>query len=235
MLVYRTVCVWIILLLKFLDKVLNDLLTVTMFDKFVSGGSPMFVKSSLRLLFLLTILLSLPAVNAFADDSNKGYEFGVSAGVWFAGGDVSVDSDPYYNDFQKDNSFLMKGYLDSIITPKFCIGMYMHYAPSVTYENTYIEQSMIEFGFAIKPRFVLNDTVVLKPGLGIGYRKYYSDSKTADNMQALGTNFSCEIQFVSKKFTPYVEVGFLAQPVGGNSDWSMDFPPIWYLMGGIAF
>jgi hypothetical protein len=195
----------------------------------------MFAKRSLHFLMLLVIMLSLPASNIFAEDSGKGYEFGFSAGVWLSGGDVSVDSDPYYNNFQKDNSFLMKGYIDSIITPKFCIGLYMQYAPSVTYQNTYIEQSMVEFGFAFKPRFVINENIAIKPGLGIGYRKYYSDSKSADNMQALGTNLSCEIQFTSKKFMPYVEFGFLAQPVGGNSDWSMSFPPIWYLMGGIAF
>jgi hypothetical protein len=204
-------------------------------DKFCYGGRLMFIQKSLRIFLLLAILLSLPAANVFADDPVKTYEFGFSAGLWLSGGDVSVDSDPVYVDLQKESSFMLKGYLDSIITPRFCIGLFGHYVPSITYENSTVEQSMFEIGFAIKPRFTLSDTVILKPGLGIGYRKYSSDEKTADNMQALGTNFSCELQFVSKSFTPYIEVGFLAQPVGGNSDWSMDFPPIWYVMGGVAF
>jgi hypothetical protein len=216
-----------------------DLNKINILEEFMQKRFAMFA-GFIIILFVIIFsaeILKAEPQNQSSKPVDKSYEFGISAGIWFAGGDVSFDNDPYFIDAQKTNSFLMKAFLDAYAGPHVAIGIYGHFAPTVGYDETSSTQRMLEFGFAVKPRFVINNTIALKPGLGIGYRRYSSSEKTADSIQAMGANFMMEVQFltISPVFTPYFEFGFLAQPVGGNSDWSMTFPPIWYAMVGVAF
>jgi hypothetical protein len=96
---------------------------------------------------------------------------------------------------------------------------------------------MFEIGGSIKPRFPLADgSVVIKPGLNIGYRMYSSDSDVMDETKSMGLNVSVEVQFDAKSVVvPYFEIGFLSQPVGGNKVTDVTFPPFIYFGGGVAF
>lgn len=175
--------------------------------------------------------------SAFAAPDN-GFQVGLELGMWLSGGDVSVDDDGsnVYIDLQKESNFMFRGFLDLYATKYFQPGIFLNYAPSVTYEDTTIEQSMIEYGFSFKFKIPVNETACVRPGLGIGSRSFSSDTSSADGMKGLGINFSCEVQFeVSKSAAFILETGFLSQPVGGNSDYTMQFPPIWYLSAGMAF
>lgn len=166
----------------------------------------------------------------------KKYDVGVSLGPWFSGGDVNIDNDPVNYDLTKKTCFLIKGYADAYAVPAFALGIYAHFAPSVTYEESDSKQSMYEFGFSIKVRYILNDKLAFKPGLGIGYRRFSSNDDLADKYKALGINLSFELQYaVSDSMMIYIEPGFLGQPKGDNGTYTMDFAPIWYLMAGVAF
>jgi hypothetical protein len=160
-------------------------------------------------------------------------DFGVTAGVWLAG-DFSLE------DFgvkrQKNAGFLLRTFYDAYVAEKIAVGAYFNFSPTSSPASSH-GATMIEFGGSIKPRFPLGDgSAVIKPGLNIGYRMYSSDSGTMDKVNALGLNASVEIQFdVKNIFVPYVEIGFLAQPVGGNDITGISFPPIIYIAGGIAF
>jgi hypothetical protein len=182
----------------------------------------------------IALFFSVPAFSA----PSNGFQVGLELGSWMSGGDVSVDDDgsKTYIDLQKESNFMFRGYLDAYVTPIFQPGIFFNYVPSVTYENATVEQRMFEFGFAFKFKIAFNDQACLRPGFGIGSRTFSSDTKSADGMKGLGLDLSIEFQYEFSKSAAFlIETGFLSQPVGGNSDYTMQFPPIWYLTAGIAF
>jgi hypothetical protein len=105
-------------------------------------------------------------------------------------------------------------------------------------EDSDMEATMFEIGGSIKPRFPLADgSMVVKPGLNIGYRFYSSDFQVVEDSKGLGIDVSVEFQFdVNNIFVPYFELGFLSQPVGGtHGETDITFSPVIYFGGGVAF
>ncbi|MBN2041057.1 MAG: hypothetical protein JW864_13525 [Spirochaetes bacterium] len=154
-------------------------------------------------------------------------DIGVSGNLWLSG---TIDVEGY--DLDKDAGFLFKGYIDTIIVDKICIGGFLHFAPSVEIEDD--SGKMYELGGAFKYRAMLGK-MPLKIGIGVGYRKLTTDDLD-DDIEGLGINASAELQFdINQKFKPFVELGFLSQPAGGNDDVDVTWSPIFYLGGGVAF
>ncbi len=91
------------------------------------------------------------------------------------------------------------------------------------------ETSMIEFGPTLKWKFNL-EQVELIPSLYIGYRSYEGDAG-----DGLGINLSFKAQFPRDKFIPFVDIGFLTQPAGGNDATDITFSPLFILGGGVGF
>jgi hypothetical protein len=160
-------------------------------------------------------------------------DFGVTVGLWF-GGNINIKK--YGIKREKDTGFLLRAFYDASVAEKICVGAYFNFSPVSSPAST-SGATLLEFGGSIKPRFPLGDgSAVIKPGLNIGYRMYSSDSNVMDKVDAMGLNVSVEVQFDIKNiFVPYIEVGFLAQPVGGNDITGISFPPIIYLGVGAAF
>jgi hypothetical protein len=159
-------------------------------------------------------------------------ECGVTAGLWLSG-DISLSE---YADFSKKTGFLLRVFYDAYVAEKFAVGAYVNFSPmSSDYSN--IGATLFEIGFALKPRFPIADgAATIKPGLNIGYRLISSDIPASDEVNAMAINVSCEVQFDAKQgFVPYFEIGFLAQPVGGNDLTDVTFAPIIYFGGGVAF
>lgn len=159
-------------------------------------------------------------------------EFGITGGLWLSG-DVSIAASG--GTITKSTGVLLRIFYDSYVAEKFGVGAYANFSP-ISWEGG-AGATLIEFGGSLKPRFPLGDGgAVIKPGLNFGYRMISSDNPYADKINALGLNVSVEIQFASSgKIVPFAEVGFLAQPAGGNSGSDITFAPIIYLGGGIAF
>jgi hypothetical protein len=160
-------------------------------------------------------------------------DFGITAGLWLAG---DIGFDEWGIDREKDPGFVVRIFYDAAVAEKIMLGAYFNFSP-VSSPASSSDATMIEIGGSIKARFPLGEgSATIKPGLNFGYRMYSSDADIMDKVDALGLNFSCEVQFdVHQIFVPYCEIGFLAQPVGGNNITGITFPPIIYLGAGIAF
>jgi hypothetical protein len=159
-------------------------------------------------------------------------DFGVTAGLWLDG-EISLGD---HGRTDKDAGLLVRVFYDGYLMEKLAVGVYANFSPVSSVAST-SSTTMIEFGAAIKPRFpISNGAAVIKLGLNIGYRMYSSDVPIMDKIDAMGLNVSAEVQFkTAGKIVPFVEVGFLAQPVGGNTYTDVTFAPIIYFGGGVAF
>jgi len=170
--------------------------------------------------------------------TNKGLmartgDLGITAALWLGG---KIRLEDYSVKTDKDPGFLLKVFYDAYIVDKFSIGAYASFAPvSVEFYNT--SATVYEFGGSLKGRFPLSDgSMALKTGINFGYRAITSDYYRVDKSDAFALNGSFELQFDTKgKFVPFIEVGFITQPVGGNDYTSITFPPIFYLGGGVVF
>jgi hypothetical protein len=156
------------------------------------------------------------------------YEVGASIGSWF-GGNIVIEG----YDLDKDGSFLFKGFADMFVTPKFAVGAYFNFTP-FSIEDM-VDVTSVEFGFALKPKISLNDQFAIKPGLNVGYRSLSSDDADAE-ADGLAVNLSVEFQYhLANGVIPYIDFGFLSQPVGGNSNFDITWGPILHLTVGIAY
>jgi len=200
-------------------------------------------------LLLIVFLIFLIFTNIKADEpnsilQNKTYEYGISAGYLF-GGDINISDAP--NNFQTTGAFMIKGFIDSYLSPKLSAGLYLQYSYSGIEEKKHNDEiathnvSIIEIGGSFKPRFILNPRWAIKPGLNISYRKFFFDFTAdcglkLDNAQGMGLNASIEIQYLySSSYILFSEIGFATQPYGGKEGITyLDFGPIFYISAGIA-
>jgi len=158
-------------------------------------------------------------------------DVGITAAYWLSG-EISVGGMRP----EKEGGLLLRAFYDEYILEKLGVGAYVNFSP-VSTEGSSEGATIIEFGGSIKPRFSLADgKSVLKIGLNIGYRMQSSDVIVMDKIDAMGLNLTVEVQFTtSSSIVPFVEIGFLSQPVGGNEYYDIQFPPILYFGGGVAF
>ncbi len=205
----------------------------------------------IHLNFLYVTLLVFASIMEIRADEpqlalqNKSYEYGFSVGILFPGRIEISDAD---NEFNKTSSFLIKGFIDSYLMPKLAAGLYLQYSYSTLEEkDTYNEEitnhnvSIFEIGGSIKPRFILSPSWALKPGLNIGFRKFFFNFSSdcgieVDNADGFGVNVSVEIQHLySNNLIIFLDIGMVSQPYGGKQDVTyIDFAPIFYLNAGFA-
>ena len=208
--------------------------------------SNQFIKRN-TLLIVFFILFTFNEIKADEPESeifNKNLDYGLSGGYLF-GGAISISDAP--NDFKKTGSFMIKGFIDSYFVPNLAAGLYLQYSYSrlEEIENDRLKNrhnaSIIEIGGSLKPRFILNPKWAIKPGLNIGYRKFFFDFTAdcgleLDNAHGMALNAAVEIQYVySSSYIIFSEIGFVTQPYGGKEDIThLDFGPIFYITAGIA-
>ncbi len=134
----------------------------------------------------------------------------------------------------KDGSFLLRLFADMYVAPKFAVGAYINYSPA---EVEGYDGTAVEFGMGIKPRFFVSPEVSIKPGLNIGYRSTSIDAPGVDDVDGLAVNLSVEFQYhlANSPAIRFLDIGFLSQPTGGNSDADVTWAPIFYLNVGAAY
>ena len=157
-------------------------------------------------------------------------EFGFSVGV-LTGGEVYIAEFDQFFDLESGASLL--GFYDFFITDKFAIGGNVNIAfPSQEFLGETI--TFYELALALKVKFSLSNKVSYKPGFNLGYRLITSDD--IDTIQGLGLNLTNEFQLnISENFIPFVDIGFISQPAGGNDEFNTTFSPLIVLRAGIAF
>ena len=191
------------------------------------------------LLISFLVLLTFANVNAGPDNDIQ-YEFGIAPGMLFSG-DIYVSL--HGGNVKQNSNYLIRSYADAFIIPRLAFGVYFNYSSlnlekDVTVFGETIKKSgtpIWEIGGAIKPRFVLNEKITVKPGFNIGHRRFSGDSKFT-KWKGLAMNASCEFQYsISEKMRIISETGFLYQPYGGNVDTDITFDPMFYMVFGIGF
>ena len=86
-------------------------------------------------------------------------------------------------------------------------------------------------GICISPLFY-TDTITIKPNIKLGYRSIPGGSSSSDSVQGFATDFGIQFQKRAEGLQPIVEIGFIAQPTGGNEDIWFEFSPIFYFAAG---
>ncbi|WP_420580837.1 hypothetical protein [Reichenbachiella sp.] len=111
-------------------------------------------------------------------------------------------------------------------------GGYFHAAPGMDIGG--FDASFIELGFFLGPNFEIADDHELRVTAEIGFRQWFSSD--LDNMSALGTNLLATFIFnKDNTISPAINLGFNAQPAGGNDDVFFSHSPQMLIGGGIIF
>ncbi|MBN2424546.1 MAG: hypothetical protein JXR46_14005 [Calditrichaceae bacterium] len=180
-----------------------------------------------KVMVVMLVVFTLSAMPLSGQDiMDRTRDIGITAAYWLSG-DISVEG----GTTEKDGSFLLRTFADFYLMPKLAMGVYFNFAP---YSQNDIDVTLYEFGGSIKPKFMLDKDLALKPGLNIGYRLSSSDLELFE-IDALGLNLSVELQKQMDNMLIHGEFGFLAQPAGGNEWADVTFAPIIYFGGGITF
>jgi len=122
--------------------------------------------------------------------------------------------------------------IDGILVPKLSMGLFFLYTP-IKVEDVDDSFNYFSVGMTIKPRFTLSGGTQIRPGLAIGYNHIKNDLMD-DPSNGLNVGFQIEVaKKVNDKLGIVGEFGFASQPVGGDGNVDITFPPIFYLCLGI--
>jgi len=149
-------------------------------------------------------------------------ELNVSAGYLFEG-EVYVWEPNQYGSVGE--TFLIKvdytGYFSDYV------GLGGYFSIAKPYYYAFENVSMAEVGVVAKARFKAGDKFLFKVPLYLGYRMYGGQGG-----KALAVNLSGVLEYQGEKFRPFLDVGFLTQPVGGNDFSDMTFGPVFQVSVG---
>lgn len=177
---------------------------------------------------------SLPVPQTSKGLMSRTSDLGISIGVWLPGTVDYAKTLSDENDPKKNTGFLVRIFYDSFVAEKFAVGAFASLSP-LSWENYSQTATMFELGISLKARFPLGDgSAVIKPFIGFGYRHVSSDEDRS-TFNGMALDMGCEIQFSAQGFVPFIEIGFLSQPAGGNDFDDINFPPTIFFNAGIAF
>ncbi len=126
-------------------------------------------------------------------------------------------------------TFLLKADYTAYFSDFIGLGGYINYGNP--YYSGFGEISMAELGVVFKGRFQIGEKMLAKFPPYVGYRTYGNDAG-----QGLGINLSSVLEYqASEKIKPFLDVGFLTQPTGGNDFSDMTFGPTAAVTLGVAF
>ena len=174
----------------------------------------------------LTVALLVPAAASANEESDL--DVSVSATYVLEGDNLYVaEADEF---FYVGDGVLLKGeairYLPAF-SRRFGVGVFLQ-AGYLWYDG-YEEIAMVEAGPAFSWRLQVEPFVVV-PTLYFGYRHYGDDAG-----DGLGINVSLQARYPRGRYTPFLDVGFLTQPTGGNDDTDITFSPVFTLGAGLSF
>ena len=179
-----------------------------------------------RLLIVFTLICIVTVANG---QNFKNTEVSISAGYMFE------DAVLYFHEINQEryvgDTFLLKAdasYFPNSFSKRFGFGAY--YAFSEPFYAFYDVVTMHEFGLAFKAKFSASRMIMIVPTVYVGYRSYDGEAG-----EGLGLNFSTIFQFPMKNITPFVDVGFMTQPAGGNDESDITYSPVFIIGGGITF
>lgn len=175
-------------------------------------------------------VLSLICMTTMVSGQNlKNTEVSLSAGYMFE------DAVLYFHEINQEryvgDTFLLKGdvsYFPDSFSKRFGFGIYYVFAEPFYAFYDVVTQN--EFGLSLKAKLPASRTVIFVPTVYVGYRSYDGNAG-----EGLGLNFSTIIQFPLKKISPFLDIGFMTQPAGGNDESDITYSPVFMVGGGISF
>jgi len=177
---------------------------------------------------LTLLVFTLGVLGAQAQDLKKN-EFSISLGYMFEGEIYLWESNTYGS---VGETMLFKGEFDhyfSVLASRFGIGGY--YCLGIPYYDGFEEIIQHEIGAVLKFRFNVGDKFQIKPGAYFGFRVYGDNAGTG-----FGINGSVSLQYqVSEKIKPFIDLGILSQPAGGNDATDMTYSPTFQASIGMTF
>jgi hypothetical protein len=181
---------------------------------------------------MLIFCFSLFAVALHAQDLKKN-ELSVSVGYMFEGEIWADDLGAY---FSVGETVLIRGEYNYFVATPFGIGFY--YTLGFPYYSYFYEEvTMHEVGLVFKGRIPAGNMVVIKPGLYAGYRAYTGGLDAGyDPGTGFGLNGTVAFQFMpSAKIKPFIDMGIMSQPAGGNDLTDITYSPTFQVNVGITF
>lgn len=151
-------------------------------------------------------------------------ELNVSAGYLFEGAVYVWEPNVYGS---VGETFLLKvdytGYFSDYV------GLGGYVALAKPYYYAFENVSLAEVGVVAKARFKAGDKFLCKVPLYLGYRMYGDQAG-----KGLAVNLSGVLEYQGEKFRPFIDIGFLTQPAGGNDFSDMTFSPVLQVSLGVC-
>ena len=180
---------------------------------------------------ILFCLIMVPGASHAYEWDKQQYELGVKIGTIFAG---EVWIDPPDRSFDTDSGTMFALRADSVVTPKMSMGMFIHQITNSTGGGDDITTTGI--GATLKLRLTASPDLQIRPGVLFGYN--FSIGSEAFKEDATGMEVGAFVEAAYHLQDGHMltgELGFVAQPVGGNSDIDMTYGPTVYFLIGYAF
>jgi hypothetical protein len=180
----------------------------------------------MKKLMLLLLLLSVLGVQA--QDLKKS-DISVSLGYMFEGEVYLWETDRYGS---VGETLLIRLEYDryfSSLGNRFGLGLF--YTFSNPWYDGYEVVTAHEVGGVIKVRLSAGDKLLIKPGAYFGYRAYGDNTGSG-----LGINGSVAFEYqLNDKIKPFVDLGILTQPAGGNDATDITYSPVFQINFGVTF
>lgn len=176
----------------------------------------------------ILMLFSIAVLGAQAQDLKKS-EFSVSLGYMFEGEVYLWETDFYGSVGETLLVRLEYDYYFASMAKRFGLGVYYTYG-SPWYDG-YEVIGQHEVGGVLKARLSASNKLVIKPGAYFGFRTYSDDAGTG-----LGINGSVAFEYqLNDKIKPFVDLGILTQPSGGNDITDITYAPVFQVNFGVTF
>jgi hypothetical protein len=184
---------------------------------------------SLTKLFLTLLILLKPVNSLFSQEQDLNVDFSLLAGLLLPGElYISTGSVETYPETAMSPFFILA--VDLSQSRALSFGAYYQLTNMGYYalDDTDVYHTI---GLCISPLFYTN-TITIKPNIKLGYRSIPGGSSSAGPVQGFATDFGIQFQKRAEGLQPIFEIGFIAQPSGGNDDVYFEFSPIFYFAAG---
>jgi hypothetical protein len=159
----------------------------------------------------------------------KRSEFSISLGYMFEG-EIYIWEDDFYGSVGE--TLLLRLEYDhyfSSMSKRLGVGLFYTYG--TPWYDGYEAVAQHEIGAVLKARLSAGDKLLIKPGAYFGYRSYGDNAGTG-----LGINGSVAFEYrVSNKIKPFIDLGIMSQPTGGNELTDITYGPVFQLNFGVTF
>lgn len=180
---------------------------------------------------LLFIGFFVLAISVYSQDAPTSFTANIKGGLFMTGpGKPNVGGTEV--DLKVSPAFKVD--LDGILVPKLSMGLFFLYTP-MKLKDSDVNNNFMSVGMTIKPRFTVASGLQIRPAVAIGYN-HIKNENMKDPSNGLNVGFQIEVSKTIQQNLGIVgEFGFASQPVGGDGNVDITFPPIFYLLIGLEF